>query len=86
MKRFLWVVLGAMVMCSLVGSSARQAAGQTPDAWRQLSLPDFVREIEQLTSAAEPVSDALWTEIRSQSAERLLQAVEGARRPTTATW
>ncbi len=77
MKRFLWVVLGAMVMCSLVGSSARQAAGQTPDAWRQLSLPDFVREIEQLTSAAEPVSDALWTEIRSQSAERLLQAVQG---------
>ena len=40
-----------------------------------MSLPDFVREITQLTSAAESLSDALWTEIRSQSAERLLQVL-----------
>ena len=65
------VVLGAVWV--LVGN--QQSAGQSPDEWRQLSLPDFVREITQLTSTAEPLSDALWTEIRSQSAERLLQAV-----------
>ena len=65
------VVLGAVWV--LVGN--QQSAGQSPDEWRQLSLPDFVREITQLTSAAEPLSDALWTEIRSQSAERLLQAI-----------
>ena len=35
----------------------------------------FRGEITQLTSTAEPLPDALWTEIRSQSAERLLQAV-----------
>ena len=78
MKRFPWVVLGVGVVCAaLVWMGHAQVVGQSPDAWRQLSLAEFVREIEQLTTAAEPVSDELWTEIRAQSAERLLGAVAG---------
>lgn len=78
MKRFPWFVLGVGVVCAaLVWMGHEQVVGQSSDAWRQLSLADFVREIEQLTTAAEPVSDELWTEIGAQSAERLLAVVAG---------
>ena len=36
--------------------------------------------------AREPLADALWTEIRSQSAERLLQAVAAGTRADYGTW
>lgn len=70
----------ALVLCIALGAAwgllgIRTAASQSPDAWRQLSLPAFVQEITRLTSAAEPLPDALWSEIRSQSAQRLVQAV-----------
>lgn len=54
----------------------RESAAQSPDSWRQLSLQDFVTTMESLTAGDEPVSDELLSEIRSQSAERLLSAVE----------
>ena len=53
----------------------QDATAQAPESWRQLWLPDFVREITALTSGTEPLAETLWTEIRSQSAERLLSAV-----------
>ena len=55
--------------------ASRSSSGQSPDDWRQLSLADFVRVMTELTSGEEPLSDALWTEIRSQAAERLLPVV-----------
>lgn len=71
------VVLVTLVALAAAGVllGSRSSSGQTADGWRQLSLPDFVGEIERLTAGTAPLSDALWTEIRSQSAERLLQAV-----------
>jgi hypothetical protein len=55
--------------------ASRSSSGQSQDDWRQLSLADFVRVMTELTSGAEPLSDALWTEIRGQAAERLLPVV-----------
>jgi hypothetical protein len=55
--------------------ASRSSSGQSPDDWRQLSLADFVRVMTELTSGEEPLSDALWTEIRGQAAERLLPVV-----------
>jgi len=67
--------LGLAAMLLLVG---RWSVGQSPDSWRQLALPDFVREIEAVTTATPPPTETIWTEIRSQSAARLLQIVRGA--------
>ena len=53
----------------------RKRLPKLPRAGGNLSLPDFVREITALTSGTEPLAETLWTEIRSQSAERLLSAV-----------
>ena len=66
-----WGTVGAVLLLS----QHETASAQSPDSWRQLSLADFVREITQLTSGSEPLADELWAEIRSQAAERLLQAV-----------
>jgi hypothetical protein len=65
------VLIAASV--TLLWFSNRESAGQSPDGWRQLSLTDFISTMESLTTGDEPVSDELWTEIRSQSAERLEQ-------------
>ncbi|MHB9081935.1 MAG: PA14 domain-containing protein [Pirellulaceae bacterium] len=78
MKRcgFLAVLLVFGASCAVfLHWDDQEAAAQVPESWRQLSLPDFVREITQLTSGTEPLAESLWTEIRSQSAERLLQVV-----------
>ena len=71
--RFRWVVVPLALVLVL---SNRCAHGQESDAWRPLSLGDFVREIERLTTAPEPLSDEVWGAIRSQSAERLMAAVQ----------
>jgi len=79
MKRVAYPSAGLL----LVGSAlavlllvlGRPTVGQSPDSWRQLSLPDFVQTIEQVTAATPPPTDALWKEIRTQSAERLLAIV-----------
>jgi len=47
----------------------------SPEEWRKLPLAEFVSQIDRLTSGTDPVSEQLWTEIRSQSAERLLSAI-----------
>ncbi len=67
-------VSGVVLLLMLV--AGHETAGQSPDSWRQLSLTDFVNTIDELVTGTEPVSDELWTEIRSQSAERLLGAIE----------
>ena len=65
----------AVIGVVLLPIGNQDATAQAPESWRQLSLPDFVREITALTSGTEPLAETLWTEIRSQSAERLLPAV-----------
>ncbi len=71
----------AIVLLAIVGVAAlfftgQETAGQSSDSWRQLSLHAFVVEIERITSASESVSNDTWTQIRSQSAERLVAAIE----------
>lgn len=70
------VVVALLVTCgALLVFTLRETAGQSSDDWRQLSLTEFVQEMEGLTSGEQPVTDALWAEIHAQSAERLLAAV-----------
>jgi len=71
------VVLITLVAIAVAGVllGSRPSAGQSADGWRQLSLSEFVRVVTDLTSGQEPLAETLWDEIRSQSVERLLQAV-----------
>jgi hypothetical protein len=55
----------------------RATQGQTSDSWRQLSNTEFVQEMQRLTSGDPAPTPEQWTEIRAQSAERLLAAIEG---------
>jgi len=70
------VVLLAMVGAAALFFTGQETAGQSSDTWRQLSLHAFVVEIERITSASQPVSNDTWAEIRSQSAERLVGAIQ----------
>jgi hypothetical protein len=65
-------MFGSLALFSLLVPSA---AGQQPDGWRQLPLPEFVQTIRALTDGNEGVAESLWQEIRTQSTERLLQVV-----------
>ena len=81
-----------LLVCVAVGavwvlSGNRQLAGQLPDEWRQLSLPDFVREITQLTSGT-PSRSPTRCGPRS-AASRLSGCCRPSRRApgrTTGTW
>ena len=66
------VLLGSVTLLSLF---VRSAAGQQPDAWRQMPLAEFVQTIRGLTDGNEGVAESLWQEIRTQSTDRLLQVV-----------
>jgi hypothetical protein len=68
--RFRWLVLFPLVLLSLVPN--RAVHGQDTEAWRQLSLGDFVQQIRELPP---PVSEEVSRAISLQSAERLMEAV-----------
>jgi hypothetical protein len=78
MKRFrgfrVLVTLSTLGMLSLLLTP--QLRSQDPGSWPDLSLPEFVQEINRITGGTEPVSQELWAEIRRQSAQRLLGAVD----------
>ena len=74
--RFRWVVLPVILLgASLLLLQHRSTRGQASDSWRQLSLSEFVQEMERITTAPEEPSEEVWAAIRAQSAERLLQAI-----------
>ena len=76
--RFRRWVLFPLVLLSLVPNRALH--GQDTEAWRQLSLGDFVQQIRELPP---PVSEEVSRAISLQSAERLMEAVGAARRGTS---
>ena len=76
--RFRWVVLPIFLLgFALLLLQNRSTQGQASDSWRQLSLSEFVQEMDRLTTAAQEPSAEVWAAIRGQSAERLLQAIQG---------
>lgn len=73
---FLSLVLMVGLACVFSGvASAQEDPQPSPEEWRKLSLAEFVGEIDRLTSGDQPLSEQVWNEIRSQSAERLVEAV-----------
>ena len=55
------ILLGA----SLLLLQQRSTRGQASDSWRQLSLSEFVQEMERLTTAPEEPSEEVWAAIRA---------------------
>ena len=73
-----WVMLlGGLLAVLLLLLPDRATQGQTSESWRQLSLPEFVQEMQRLTTGEPSPTQEEWNAIRAQSAERLLAAIDG---------